>query len=374
MNWDQSPLNGGCCKHLNPKPNCTEPPNEEVQWDLGDGNPDKFIRCNAARVMLKATNHRIPKDLTNDALAFVYGNSQGDPEFRENLAMFLSKEYGDTVNRDDLFLTVGTFHALYILKGILFSKKAVIYVEEPTFYFAREVIPEIGYTVTAVPSNRDGIIVEELDRLVQQDGEFKKTETQPYRAMVYLISVFNNPGGYCYSLGRCKELIKLARRYDLLIFADDVNSLLHYSGSAHAPKRLLAYDDKSDADYADGNVVSNGSFSKIFAPSVRCGWLEAPRRLIDIFKNSVLCDGCGITCQYVSTILSSALALGLIKEHLDLSRREYGRKLKKTCQLLKDQLPKSAIFAEPQDISEGGSISDTDDKDNSYLHTVLQQQ
>ena len=41
---------------------------------------------------------------------------------------------------------------------------------------------------------------------------------------------------------------------------------------------------RDDIDYK-GNVVSVGTFSKIFGPGVRVGWMEAPERVLRAFDN-----------------------------------------------------------------------------------------
>ena len=45
------------------------------------------------------------------------------------------------------------------------------------------------------------------------------------------------------AIDRCREVIKLARKYNLLVLCDDVYNLLHFPDKA-APKRLYAYDDR----------------------------------------------------------------------------------------------------------------------------------
>ena len=107
-------------------------------------------------------------------------------------------------------------------------------------------------------------------------------------------------------LEKCRAIVQLARKYDALIFSDDVYNLLHFDADSHAPPRLFTYDNpsatpplhhyfhkytflyvlysmfRSDPDYKGGNVLSNGTFSKIMAPGLRLGWIEAGPRIIKL--------------------------------------------------------------------------------------------
>jgi DNA-binding transcriptional MocR family regulator len=89
------------------------------------------------------------------------------------------------------------------------------------------------------------------------------------------------------SLSRRKDLIRLARKYDALIIADDVYDFVHWRtdtpsndpgtrGFSDILPRLVDIERTLDDGPIDrfGNCVSNGSFSKLVGPGCRVGWAE----------------------------------------------------------------------------------------------------
>jgi len=141
-----------------------------------------------------------------------------------------------------------------------------------------------------------------------------------YRHVIYTVPNFANPSGLMTSLRTREALVRCAREFDALIICDDVYDMLQWpaeediaavkaseglvavnAGGAeavadkhqiaaketrdHALKapgtaplpRLIDIDAHLDGGPQDdyGNVISNGSFSKICAPGCRVGWIEA---------------------------------------------------------------------------------------------------
>lgn len=106
-----------------------------------------------------------------------------------------------------------------------------------------------------------------------------------YKHIIYTTPTFSNPSNKIMSLRRREGLVRLARKYDALIMADDVYDMLQWAttatGKLAAPEkaflpRLVDVDRHLDGGPQDiwGNVMSNGSFSKLIGPGARTGWAE----------------------------------------------------------------------------------------------------
>jgi GntR family transcriptional regulator / MocR family aminotransferase len=80
-----------------------------------------------------------------------------------------------------------------------------------------------------------------------------------------------SPLGVTMSLRRRLALLEWARREDVFILEDDYDGEFRY---ASAPIPALASLDH------DGRVIYVGTFSKVFSPSLRIGYLAVPDRLV----------------------------------------------------------------------------------------------
>lgn len=90
------------------------------------------------------------------------------------------------------------------------------------------------------------------------------------------------------SYSRREALIRVARKHNVLIVADDVYDFLSWGATqpanmvSHLQPRLVDIDQVVDGGPEDrfGNVVSNGSFSKLIGPGCRVGWAEGTKDFI----------------------------------------------------------------------------------------------
>jgi len=118
-----------------------------------------------------------------------------------------------------------------------------------------------------------------------------------YRHVIYVVPAFSNPTSVIMPVPKREDLIRCARDFDALLLCDDVYDMLQWPATLSPDSKDSDHMDKaqlprmSDIDRyleggtertgADGfgNVISNGSFSKICAPGARCGWVESTSSL-----------------------------------------------------------------------------------------------
>lgn len=314
---------------------------------LNAGGPGTEILRMLPPLIEAATSHRMQRELEGDAQLFQYGVEEGHWQFRSFLATFLTEQYGEHVDSDQLFLTGGASSGLWLILSKLFGPGTPVFVEDPTYYLALRMFQDLKMTIVPVKTDDDGILLDDLEEKLQQHVVDKPSgHGFPLSAMVYLIPTFHNPTGRLLPEGRCRQIITLAREYGVTVVCDDVYNLLHYGESPVAPRRLFSYDIQSHSEYR-GNVISNGSFSKILSPGLRIGWLEAPTWAIEKLKTFAVLQSGGGLSTFTSGIITSMLALDKMNTHLHKVRNIYRTQMEAVAELLKEELPEGCSLKSP---------------------------
>jgi DNA-binding transcriptional MocR family regulator len=263
----------------------------------------------------------------SDLLA--YGFEQGDPGFRNALAGWLEPIYREPVAAEQLLVTNGASQALDLVCTLFARPGDTILVEEPTYFLARKIFADHQLKPVALPMDAEGLITDALEEELQR--------SRP--AFLYTIPAFHNPTSVTLSASRREKLAEVSRRCGLLVVADEVYHPLAYTAPPPPPMagRCLSAD-----------IVSLGSFSKILAPGLRLGWLQAsPARVARIVGCGLLDSGGGLN-PFTSGVVGSAIGLGLLTAHLSRLRRTYAERLAAICAALRAELSGRIEFAAPE--------------------------
>ncbi len=195
------------------------------------------------------------------AQALQYGSSEGRPQIRA-LVTELMAETGVRVSADDVVITAGAQQGLDLLAKMFLNPGDVVMTEGPTYLGALQAFSAYQPDIRCVPFDADGMRMDlleaELARVGVRGAKF-----------IYTIPNFHNPGGVTLSAERRRRLLELAREYDIPVVEDDPYGRLRFEGGHVKPLRAL-----------DDEVIYLGTFSKIFAPGLRLGWVIAPKPIL----------------------------------------------------------------------------------------------
>ena len=134
------------------------------------------------------------------------------------------------------------------------------------------------------------------------------------------------------------RLIELSQQFDFLILADEVYQLLSYSGKS--PTSFGAYIENE-------NVISLGSFSKILAPGLRLGWIQAHPNKIHRLVTSGLLDSGGGLNPFTSALIRGVVESGNLERHINKLIDIYRTRLNFMDASLKKHLPQ-VTYSIPQ--------------------------
>jgi 2-aminoadipate transaminase len=221
--------------------------------------------------------------------ALQYSPTEGDPALREAIASRMRRRLGTELAAEDILITSGAQQGLDLTGKVFLDETDVVLCESPTYLGAIQAFQAYLPRFVEVPTDDDGMILSELERLLRE---------HPGAKLAYVVPDFQNPTGRCWSLERRRGLLDLARRFSVPVVEDQPYGELRFRG--HELPTLKSLDE-------DGLVIFLGTFSKIFCPGLRIGWVAAPRGLVDKY----------VLAKQGSDLHSSTLSQRQIATYLD---------------------------------------------------------
>ncbi len=191
--------------------------------------------------------------------AFSYHESQGFLPLRESITGLISKGIMD-FSAEDINIISGAQQGIDIIAKALIHQGDCIMTESPTYTGA-----------VAVFKSRNAHLVDVAMQPGGPDMNLLEYTVKKYRPkFMYTIPSFQNPTGCSYTNEKRKALLGLADRYDFFIMEDDYVSDLDFGQLGYIP--LKAMDSR-------GRVLLIKSFSKLFMPGLRLGFIIVPPQL-----------------------------------------------------------------------------------------------
>ena len=215
--------------------------------------------------------------------ALQYTTTEGNDDLRNAVINQRLKPFGMDASLDNIMITSGSQQGLELTAKMFINHGDTVIVENPTYLTAISPFKSYGANLVTVDTDDDGIIIDDLVKMIESNEKVK---------FIYVIPDFQNPTGRCMSLERRKQIAHIAAKYKIPIIEDSPYGELVLEGEKLPTIKSF---DKS------GYVIYLGSFSKVFCPGFRIGWILADPVLIE--KYAVLKQGVDLQTSTIDQMI-----------------------------------------------------------------------
>ena len=262
--------------------------------------------------------------------ALQYGTTEGYTPLREQIAGRMKKSFMVDCTPENIVITSGSQQGLSLLAQIFLNPGDVVLVESPTYLGAINAFKLCGPEFVEVPTDDKGIIPEELEKILAKYGDRVR--------LMYVIPEFQNPTGITWPLERRKAVMDIMNKHDIPVIEDDPYGELRYEGQTMPT--LKSMDTK-------GNVIFLGSFSKIFMPGLRIGWMVAHHDILEkavMLKQTVDLQSSSFAQRQASYYID----MYDLDAHVAKIRELYGKRRTLMYDSMKKYFPQGLSFTYPE--------------------------
>jgi len=259
--------------------------------------------------------------------ALQYSTTEGYLPLRRFIADRYKKRLGLDVSPDEILITSGSQQSLDLIGKILIDPDDRVAIERPGYLGAIQVFSL--YEPVFVPIELEGEGPDPAAFEAALDGDMIK--------IFYCIPNSQNPSGITYSDERRKECAEILSGTRTIVVEDDAYGELQFSGISHPPFKK----------YLPDRTILTGSFSKIFAPGMRLGWVCAPPEVMD--QLVVAKQASDLHTNYLSQrIASRYLSDNDLDMHIHKIRVAY--KEQRDCMIaaMQEEMPDGVTWTRPE--------------------------
>jgi DNA-binding transcriptional MocR family regulator len=263
--------------------------------------------------------------------ALQYAPTSGYPPLIEALEKWL-KQKGLPVDTNRLIITTGSLQGINIFAKLFLNPHDVVLTENPSFIGALSAFNSYMAVIKGIPMDADGINIDLLKEALALNPK-----------MLYIMPTFHNPAGISYSEERRKELLDVMNNTSVPILEDDAYGDLVFDtdnvSARHIPLKAMSQ--------KESQICYSGSFSKIFGPGVRLGWMLLNEEL---YRKAELCkqamDACSPT--FTQVLAHQFLITGKLESYVAHVRKIYQQRCDYMVDAVLRYFPAETSFVRPQ--------------------------
>ena len=192
----------------------------------------------------------------------------------------MNERLGTTFDKDNILITHGSQQGLDLSGKVFLDEGDIVLCESPTYLAAISAFKAYGCSFIELPTDGDGMMMDVLEDVLSNT---------PHIKLIYAIPTFQNPTGKTWSLERRRKLAELSAKYGVAVIEDNPYGELRFEGES-LPS-IKSFDEA-------GNILCTGSFSKIFCPGFRIGWIAGDKEIIR--KYVLVKQGTDLQCNTIA--------------------------------------------------------------------------
>ncbi len=298
-----------------------------ISFAGGLPDPNMFPTKDVADIM-----QDVLKNSSREALQ--YGTTEGQESFKQELVSLLKETEGISCQSGNLLVVSAAQQALDMVARLFLNPGDHIITAAPTYLGALQAFHVAGADIIGAKSDNNGVLAQDIEAILaslKAKGEICK--------FIYLVPDFQNPTGTTIPEERRLKILEIAKKYGTLIVEDSPYRQVRFEGKA--PKTFY------QLDHGEGNVTTLFTFSKVFVPGFRLGYILGPQEIIKklvILKQSM--DLC--TSPILQLAAKEYLKRGLLLEHIKNIVAAYKEKRDLMLKMLKDHMPAGVTWTHPE--------------------------